>query len=198
MNRLFLLLIVAALVAALRADARACSLAGPTPHVIDPSMQATDQAPPTLPPLPSARVTRGKPTVGCGSRSTCDDIGTIGIAVDATDDVTPAERIGYRLTLESGQPPSALILPTDAVEPVSGELVLVWDDIADGRTEDFNFTLRITAVDLAGNESDPQRLPISTGTGTACAVAGAPTPGGELATLVASALALAMRWRRRR
>ena len=198
MNRLFLLLIVAAFVAALRADARACSLAGPTPHVIDPSMQATDQAPPTLPPLPNARVTRGNPTVGCGSRSTCDDIGTIGIAVGATDDVTPAERIGYRLTLESGALPSSLTLPTDAVEPMSGELVLVWDDIADGRIEDFNFTLRITAVDLAGNESDPQLLPISTGTGTACAVAGAPTSGGELAAFVASALALAMRRRRRR
>ena len=43
MNRLGLLLIAVVVVAAFRADARACSIAAPTQHVLDPSMQATDQ-----------------------------------------------------------------------------------------------------------------------------------------------------------
>ena len=80
---------------------------------------------------------------GCGSRSTCDDIGNIQIAVAATDDVTPAEHIGYRLTLEGfgrqrSRAAAGTDVQTDALDPVAGEAALVWDDIADGETEDFS------------------------------------------------------------
>ena len=194
---------VVAIVAAARADARACSVAAPTPHVFDPSMAATDMVPPTLPP-PTVTVSRGRREVGCGGRSTCDDIGNIRIAVAATDDVTPAEHIGYRMTLEGFGPPNGgglprgLTLPTDALDPVAGEVVLVWDDIADGEAEDFSFVVRVVAVDLAGNESEPQVLPIWDGRGGDCAVGGGNRWTGLPAVVAAVALALAAIRRRRR
>jgi hypothetical protein len=83
---------VAAFVAAPRADARACSSAGPTPHVIDASMQATDHVAPMLASV-GAWVQRGGPSDqgGCLSQSasSCDDIGIIHIDAVATDDMTP-------------------------------------------------------------------------------------------------------------
>ena len=62
MRRLSLLVAAAtaAGVASAPADARACSLVGPQPHIVDPALQASDQTPPTLPaPLP-ARIKRGE------------------------------------------------------------------------------------------------------------------------------------------
>ena len=49
MNRLFYLPIIAAAAAAMTRDARACEPLGYVTHTVDPSMQATDQMPPTLP-----------------------------------------------------------------------------------------------------------------------------------------------------
>jgi MYXO-CTERM domain-containing protein len=203
MSRLATLAVVAAVVIAMRTDARACSIAGPTAHVVYPSMAATDQVPPTLP-LPTVTVSRGKREVGCGGRNTCDNIGNIRIAVAATDDTTPAERIGYRLTLEGFGPPNAgglprgLTLPTDAVDPVAGEVVLVWDDIADGEAEDFYFVVSVVAVDLAGNQSEPQLLPIGDGRGGDCSIAGGDRSARAPAVVAAVAFALAAFRRRRR
>ena len=80
MNYLITLLVVAAGAVAMTTEARACSIAAPTQHVVDPSMQATDQTPPMLPAIPDAQVTRGKgpKQEGCSqSASSCDDIGTL-------------------------------------------------------------------------------------------------------------------------
>ena len=71
MKRLSLLVAaaIAAGVASVPADARACSLVGPQPHIVDPALQASDQVPPMLPaPLP-ARIKRGElpQQTGCGA-----------------------------------------------------------------------------------------------------------------------------------
>jgi hypothetical protein len=54
MNRSCSLIVVVTIVAALRADARACDPIGNLPHILDPSMQATDHTPPPLPAIPAA------------------------------------------------------------------------------------------------------------------------------------------------
>ena len=199
MNRLPLLVAAAtaAGVASVPADARACSLVGPQPHIVDPALQASDQVPPTLPaPLP-ARVKRGEPPQqsGCGAReSSCDDLGIIYITAQATDDMTPPDKIGYRLSLESGVLPAGLTLPTDAVEPgqPSDQLLLYWSDDGARDQEPFAFTVRIVAIDLAGNESPPQLLLIADEPSQACAVArgrvSRPWPAGiaALAVLLAT------------
>jgi hypothetical protein len=170
-----LIVAIAAAAASLPTSARACSFPGPIGHVIDESMQATDQMPPTLAPIPAPEITRGKGSqqTGCsqyGSTS-CDDIGRIALAVLATDDATPSSRIGYRLTIVTGAPPSGLSLPSDAVEPSGDDLALHWIDGATDDQESFDFTLRVVAVDLAGNESVPQTVRIADDRDHACAVA---------------------------
>jgi uncharacterized protein (TIGR03382 family) len=206
MIRPSLLLATAAAVfmAAFPVDARACSLIGSQTHTIDPAMQATDQVPPTLPALPAARVRRGQPQEsGCGlAVSSCDDLGVITIAVGATDDMSPRQSIGYRLTLESGLLPPGLSLPSEAIEaiPPSDQLVLYWSDAANDLNP-FGFTLRIVAIDLAGNESEPQLLQISDDSGSGCAIARGPHPRDgwpAAAALAVAALSVVVRRRRAR
>ena len=187
-------------------EARACSIAAPTQHVVDPSMQATDQTAPMLPPIPDAQVTRGKgpKQEGCGqSASSCDDIGTITIAALATDDVTDPSRIGYRFTYGSDVSsylPSGFQPPAYAVEPQGGFLMLNWLDGATDGQETLNFTLQVVAIDLAGNVSAPQTVRIFDNRNEpVCALAGdhTPRPGlGWIATLVLLAAAVARRRRR--
>jgi MYXO-CTERM domain-containing protein len=204
MNRLSLLVAAATAVgvASVPTDARACSLVGPQPHIVDPALQASDQVPPTLPaPLP-ARIKRGEPPQqsGCGAQvSSCDDLGIIYITAQATDDMTPPEKVGYRLSLESGALPPGLTLPPDAIEPgePSDQLLLYWSDGAD--QPPFAFTVRIVAVDLAGNESTPQLLLIADEPSghAACAVARDPASRPAIAGVAALAILLAIRRRRR-
>ena len=203
MTRSALLLIVAAAaVAGLPADARACSISGPIEHVVDPSMQATDQTPPTLPPNLETTIKRGMgpQQQGCGQgSSSCDDLGVITIAARATDDVTPPTRIGYRLTLAAGSTPAGLQLPSSPVEFAGGGgVALAWLDGATDDQEPINFTLQVVAIDLAGNESAPQTVRIRDDSGHACAVARGHRGWGALAAAAVAAMFLRVRNRSRR
>jgi len=195
-----LIIAIVAGAASIPAPARACSSAGPTPHVVDPAMQATDQMPPTLPPPGAPRITRGKGAQGVGctaSASSCDDIGSIVIPVRATDDNTPPAQIGFRMSVEDGSLPSGLTLPSGAVKPWGDVLVLNWVDGASDDQEPIDFTLRVVAIDLAGNESAPQTVRVSNDPG-GCTIAPARRPYSALA-FVATAVSLlaTRRWRRR-
>jgi hypothetical protein len=194
----FLLIAVVAGIASRPAPAHACGFAGPTPHTIDPAMQAIDQVPPTLPPIPPPQITRGKAPEwsGCGqTASSCDDVGTVGLQVQATDDVTAPGKIGYRLTLMGGSLPEGLALP-GAIEPYANALVLIWSDGRTDDQEDIDFTLSVVAIDLAGNESAPQTVRVSDHPGFGCAVARPRSGRDALACLVVAAAILAARRRR--
>lgn len=202
MRRPAVLLVTASIAATAwpAADARACSFALPSPHVVDPAMQATDHGPPTLPPLGAPQITRGKKPQrsGCGySASSCDDIGSVVIRVSATDDNTPPEQIGYRMSVEAGSFPEGLTLPSGAVKPLGDLLVLNWVDGASDDQEPIEFTLRVVAIDLAGNESAPQTVRVSDDPG-GCAIAPARPPFLWVAFVATAALLLATRRRRRR
>jgi len=153
---------------------RACKLPVLTPHVVDPTLPAIDQAPPRLPALLSPSVGMGtlssQQTSGCEAEdASCDGFATFDLTALATDDMTPPEKIGYRLSLETGTLPPGLTLPTDAVEPNSGRhIVIAWPGPLPEPVADF--TLRVVAVDAAGNESAPQLVsyhPIDIGCGAA-------------------------------
>jgi len=184
--------------AATPTPARACSFAGPTPYVVDPSMQATDQVAPTLPPLSVARLQRGKETEGCSSVNSCDGIGTLAIAGVATDDVTPATGIGYRFSVVAGALPPGFSLPAGPTQiPISSDQIwLNWDDGRTNDQESIDFTLQLVAIDRAGNESAPQTLRVTDDTG-GCAVAGQRVPYRGLAFAVVAALLLTARRPRR-
>jgi hypothetical protein len=93
---------------------------------------------------------------GCeAEEASCDGVATFDLAALATDDMTPPEKIGYRLSLETGTLPPGLTLPADAVEPNAGRhIIIAWPGPLPKPVADF--TLRVVAVDAAGNESAPQ------------------------------------------
>ena len=195
MKRVVSLLVVAVIVAALRADARACKRLGPIPHVVDPSLQETDHTPPTLLINRQPLIDYGDSSPG-GCGSDCPDIATIQIWVAATDDMTAPERIGYRFTLEAGELPPGLTLPDAGVEPNAPDaVVLDWNGTT-GRPVDF--TVQIVAIDRAGNESAPQSQPIRPKTAMACAVARGDTARPGLIAWLALMVAAGVRRRGRR
>lgn len=191
---------IAAVTAWPPAPARACSVAGPGPHVVDPALRATDQTPPTFPAPVSYEVSRGTQSSGGCSHNTCDGVGFIYLSADATDDATPSERIGYRLSREDGTLPTGLILPHGAIEPAqSGPgLALFWDSGAGDGDEPIDVTLRVVAIDLAGNESAPQIVRVHDDPGGGCGIARGGGSRTGRAALVMAALLLAARRRRRR
>jgi len=194
MNRALPFLLGAAAVCAARTNARACSVAGPSPYVIDASMQATDHVSPTLQPLSVASLQRGTATGGACSRNSCDGMGSLALTIAVSDDVTPATNLGYRFSLAAGALPPSFIIMLDQPSQVTvsdGKIWFNWDD----GTEDhapIDFTLQVVAIDRAGNESAPQTVRVTDDPG-GCAVA-RPHPRG-LAWAVAAALLLARRRR---
>jgi MYXO-CTERM domain-containing protein len=198
MTRRLPLLCAAAFLAAPRADARACSFAGPGPYVVDASMQATDHGAPTLGTITVARLRRGAKTGGCMEGNSCDGIGSLTLAGAASDDVTPATDIGYRFSLVAGAlPPSFSILlgQPSTVVVSDGDLWFSWDD----GTEDhapIDFTLQLVAIDRAGNQSAPQTVHVTDDPG-GCAIARPRPHARGLVWALAAVMLLAARRRRR-
>jgi hypothetical protein len=156
-------------------SARACKPGSNHPHTLDAQAQGTDSTPPGLPTVSVERIGRGKgpQRSGCGESGTsCDDLGTITLLVNATDDQTSAESMGYQVELASGSLPSGLDIPSAAVRTMGGRLYFYW---IDGNTDDqeaVSFSLTIRAVDLAGNVGEPATIAISDpGSGSGCTVA---------------------------
>jgi hypothetical protein len=158
-------IVVAAALACLSGPsvAEACSSVVAT-HELDAAQQQIDRQPPAAAQVPAdvVRVLRR----GIKSDSSCAGIGLIQITfTGAKDDRTPRERIGYLITHVAGTLPYRLSLPSDArlATPVPGDvpgevlfvLTLMWPDPATGDQEALDFTIALTAVDLAGNESAP-------------------------------------------
>jgi hypothetical protein len=201
MNRSLRLLVALVVVAAAclmpGGRARACSFSGPSPYVVDASMQATDHVAPTLPPVSVARLQRGEKTGGCTGASTCDGFGSLALSVAPSDDVTPANAIGYRFSLAAGALPPGFSILLDQPSQVvvsDGEIWFNWTDGTDDHAP-IDFTLRVTAIDRAGNESAPQMVRVIDDPG-GCAIA-RPHARGR-AWLLVVVMVLAARHRRRR
>jgi hypothetical protein len=157
--------VIGALLAPLSARAE-CYTQEPVPHVIDLGLRETDHVPPTLPPVGFNYLARGHRSPGaegCGGGDPgCDAYGVAHVELAATDDVSPEYKIGYRFTVASGTLPTGLVLPEDPVDFPLGETAFnfQWNDGATDEQEPVAFTLRIVAVDQAGNESAPQMVAI--------------------------------------
>jgi hypothetical protein len=135
-----------------------CGLIMLTEHDLDPAEQGIDVTPPHAPAVFELSITRGRgPQRGCGGETmatSCDDIGLVTLSVSADDDRTAKDETGYRIELASGKLPDGLLLPEQAVRASGGgQLTLHWADGATDDQEAIDFSLAITAVDLAGNES---------------------------------------------
>jgi hypothetical protein len=178
--------------------ARACSF-GDTPHMLDPAAQTTDHVAPALAKPRLGRITRGQAGHGCsGTGTSCDDIGSINVVVAATDDATPAEKIGFRLSVVDGSPPHGLQLPAGAIRGYDDGIWLRWVDGMSDEQEPFLFMLQVVAIDLAGNESAPVAVVVSDSGSGGCRIAGRAPPlaPGTVAGLLGALFVIARRRRR--
>ena len=86
---------------------------------------------------------------GCGMDDSCGGgVSMVHLRVDASDDQTPAEQLGYRFVIVGGQPPPHIGFPSD--DRVSGWGEFNWRFDGEYRGA-FSFDVEIRAVDLNGN-----------------------------------------------
>jgi len=126
-------------------------------HVVDPAFAGDAVAPSAVTATfsvihPSNEGSRGCAPIDCGP-----GVPHIDLDVVATDDRAPTDRLGYHLTVLSGEPPGGLSLPSGPVLTAYGDLLLRFAADAGG----FNFALEVRAVDLNGNVGPPSTITIS-------------------------------------
>ena len=130
-------------------------------HAIDPSERKVDTQPPAQIVAKVTKISRGQgPRLrdqGIGP-SSCDDVGFVEIELTRfEDDRTPPDLLGYRIGPAIGVlPNSPPAHSTDVYRLIRGQkpvVVLVWIDHGSDEQEPFDFTVSLTAVDRAGNES---------------------------------------------
>jgi len=172
--------------------ARACDVAAPYLHTIDPAQVGVDQTPPQLA-EPTVAELRNIDHSDNGCAGKCGYDHAVKLINLATDDMTPVDRIGYRVTLLAGAAPALTTGGGNAIRGVTdGSLTLYWDG-----DDDFDFTLQLIAVDEAGNESAPRTVRVSSGGG--CNVGGRRVSNALAFAIFALALAsLAARPRTRK
>jgi hypothetical protein len=147
-----------------------CSIAGFQEQMLD-AAQADDHVAPAAA-ATSFDIVRFDNDGGCGggAENSCSDTAIVAIAVTASDDRTPADKIGYQLTLVSGELPAGMTLPQGAVVPFDGKLNFVF------RAEDrggFTADLEVRARDLNGNLGPPTIVTISEAGDGGCRTSGA-------------------------
>ena len=166
--------------------ARACEPWVPSEQTIDPAQVGVDQTPPQLA-QPSVAELQKNDTGGTGCTPKCGSDHSARLTNLATDDTTPVDKIGYRVTLVAG---TAANLSTGLrndipVLATSVGLTVFWDG-----DDDFDFTIQVIAVDAAGNESAPRTVQISSG-GGGCSIGHRRAGDGVALAVVALALASA-------
>ena len=173
--------------------ARACDLEVPSQHTVDPAQVGVDQTPPQLA-QPTVAELHNNESGGSGCQPKCGSDHSARLTNLATDDMTPVDRIGYRVTLVAGAAPglSTGLIQTVPVLAETNGLTLFWNG-----DDDFDFTVQVIAIDEAGNESAPRTVQITNG-GGGCSVGHRRASDGFVLAVLALALASARARRLRR
>lgn len=166
----------------------------PEAHPIDTAKQATDSVAPSAPVITEVTLRQAH---GGGNGISCGPSSSLTIALAAeTDNTSPADKLGYEIELVSGTLPTGITLPTgpvranDSFDPPK----LVW--LFGESNQDVTFSLRVTAVDEAGNRSTASAAVEEIGHATGCSVGGASAASsGTTALLFVAALAIVRRRR---
>lgn len=181
--------------------AQACSISPPAAFVVDPQAAASDTSGPGAPTVSVVSIKRGKGAdtdyASCSkSVSSCDDLGTVTLRIQAQDDQTPREELGFKIDLVDGVAPAGLDLPSGPVRLFGENVYLHWGDGASDDQESFAFTLEIRALDLSGNVGPASTVRVEdAGTGGGCHVlARRPLSAWPVATIL---MLLAIRAARR-
>jgi hypothetical protein len=124
---------------------------------------------------------------GPGNGGECGGMGHFRIRVDASDDQTKKNDLGFSLSVVEGSVP--FYMPTTSVRGTGeGDLTSWFSDSGDA----FEGTLEVKVVDRAGNESDAVRVrAISDAVGRGCSTVGTPANGaGGFGSLILTAMCL--------
>ena len=161
----------------------ACGYGGYSLHVIDPA-QADDTMPPTA---PTVDVEISRYDQGCGSNGLELELG-----MQATDDRAPAQRLGFLVTVASGE----LLIEIDegAIVPYDGTVSFYFaeDELP------FEGELEVRAIDLNGNIGPPTIVEVSSSAPSAHKRFASIGRAGSLLTYGLIGLALVVARRRRR
>ncbi|MGC4119729.1 MAG: MYXO-CTERM sorting domain-containing protein [Myxococcales bacterium] len=136
----------------------------------DPAEIGVDTVAPAVPQVQVLSVSRAKADLFPGI---CD-IGWISLSVTSSDDRTPADKLGYVISLVEGSRAHLYGAELDMPRPLrdgKGGLGIV--DGNDAIREGLDVTLAVSVVDLAGNRSAPTNVTVSDGGGCACSSTGA-------------------------
>lgn len=127
-------------------DASACGAAVRDDLVLDPAY-ADDTSPPSAPVVASQ--------VHVSTGTDCGDFGLILLDVSSVDDRAPAEKLGFRLDVESSD--AQVSTRPYAVVPAAGQIYAYFDPTVDA----LHARLSVRAVDLNGNIGDPTFIDIA-------------------------------------
>lgn len=172
---------------------RACEPWIPEKHTLDPAQIGVDVMPPELAQPTVSELHKNEDTSAFECTPKCGAGRSARLINLATDDMTPVEKIGYRVAPAGGNVAhvSNGYNNDTAVLAYSVGLTVFWDS-----DDDFDFTVQVIAVDSAGNESAPRTVRISSGSG-GCSVGHRRAGDGFTLFVVALALAIAAARRRR-
>jgi hypothetical protein len=141
--------------------ASACSFPANVPHVRDP-MHANDAVAPGEVTATFVSVSPPADTEGCGAQSgnSCSGLGSFSFVLEASDDQTPADSMGFQLRLVEGELPNLLGgFPSEPQRPYQPGASFVFV-FSDHEPQAISFVLEVRAVDLNGNLGPPLRIQI--------------------------------------
>jgi hypothetical protein len=149
----------------LPSDASACRTPFPGNHeiVADPA----DTTPPSVPSAAVGEVNRGDSRM-CNSTS-CHDMASFTLELDASDDVSPREEIGFLVEVVEGELPEGA-MPLGGPFQALGSFgyIVRWSETSNPA---FFSRLSVSAVDRAGNVSEPTFVEVSDGAFEGCTAA---------------------------
>jgi len=195
-GRRLLLLVVIAAVPAVPRVADACLVVGDTPFTR--TRTPNETAPPGAVSVGNVEVRvflSEDEDEGCSNVQTspCGSHAVLGFSVAATDDVTPAGMIGYRLVVLPGGDPPATLAKADLYDRLASSRIRVLYSPLDG--EEFDFFLGVSAIDESGNVGPQTAVRFAQAAGGGCQSGRRAQP---LAGLGLAALTLGLATRRRR
>jgi uncharacterized protein (TIGR03382 family) len=187
------LAVAASLLGAAARPADACTILPLPEHQLDPA-HAGDATPPSTVTVVEAYVHRrddggcnAEPSQDCGLRA------TVVAKIDAADDATGADELGYEVRVVGGDPPPGLDLPSTAVRRLGGVL---WFSFDHEHESGFDIVLEIRAVDLNGNRGPPVTFSVGEPGDSGCSTSGRPGHAATLGGVLLALLAVLARRRR--
>lgn len=150
------------LVSGLSSFAHATSRPAPRPFIPNKALQKSDKVPPPSPVLEVANIYRGSgaiPVSDIHYHGGPGGDGGLTLTVSYPSHKGIRDTLGYSFHIVDGVPPATPLFPPGAYRPFeNGRLSTHWGERRAWCQDEFSFRMYVTAVDSAGNESEPSNV----------------------------------------